>query len=392
LTAPLYKSPANRERRTKVMKDRLFRLTTACAAAMGLMAAMEARAQVTVAAGYTPPDDTPKIIVGITLFANYSYQDAPKVADGSPQKNSINPNSFDVTRAYINVTGSLSHWFSFRITPDIARETGSGSSLSGSQTFRIKYGYGQVNFDDFAPKGSWARIGLQQTPWIDYMEGIYRYRFQGAIFTDVEGFLTSSDYGASAHFNFPENYGDVHVGVYNGDGYSSTNDQRSVNNQKAVQIRASLRPAPGVDIVKGLRLTGYYDSDHNFADAKRERIIGNLTFEHPYVNAGVEYLDAKDQTTATATELARDGFSVWVTPRTPIGIEALLRYDELNTNKDLSPKPKKKRAVYGIAYWPPLHGGKTVALLVDYSEVKFSNTTPDPGKTKIYALHTLFNF
>jgi hypothetical protein len=29
---------------------------------------------------------------------------------------------------------------------------------------------------------------------------------------------------------------------------------------------------------------------------------------------------------------------------------------------------------------------------VDYSEVKFDNTTPDPGKAKIYALHTLFNF
>ena len=135
------------------MKDRPLRFTTACAAAMALMVAMEARAQVTVAAGYTPPDDTPKINIGITLFANYSYQDSPKVADGSPQKNSINPNSFDVNRAYINVTGSLSHWFSFRITPDISRETGTGSSLAGSQTFRIKYGYGQVNFDDFPPRG-----------------------------------------------------------------------------------------------------------------------------------------------------------------------------------------------------------------------------------------------
>jgi hypothetical protein len=372
------------------MKDRFFRFMTAFAAAAGLLAATEVRAQITVASGYTPPDDTPKINVGITLFANYSYQDTPTVTDGN--KVVIHSNSFDVNRAYVNVTGNFSHWFSFRITSDIARETGSGSSLSGSQTFRIKYGYGQVNFDDFAPKGSWLRLGLQQTPWIDYDEGIYRYRFQGPTFTDVEGFLTSSDYGASTHLNFPENYGDVHVGVYNGDGYSSTNDQRGINNEKAVQIRASLRPAPSVAVLKGLRLTGYYDTDHYFADAKRERWLGNVTFEHPYVNAGVEYLDAKDQTTPTATELDRNGFSAWVTPRTPIGIEALLRYDELNTNKNLSPKPKKKRTVVGIAYWPPLQGGKTVAFMVDYSEVKFENVTPDPGKTKVYALHTLFNF
>ncbi len=372
------------------MKDRFFRFTTACAAAAGLMVALEARAQVTVAAGYTPPDDTPKINIGVTIFANYSYQDSPTVKDGSTAV--VHSNSFDVNRTYINVTGNLSHWFSFRITPDITRETGSGSSLSGSQTFRVKYGYGQVNFDDFAPKGSWLRLGLQQTPWIDYDEGIYRYRFQGPTFSDVEGFLPSSDYGVSTHLNFPENYGDVHVGVYNGDGYTSTNDQRGVNNQKSVQIRASLRPAPSVPVVKGLRLSGYYDTDHYFADAKKERFIGQVTFEHPYVHAGFEYLDAKDQTTPTAAELDRNGFSVWATPRTPFGIEGLLRYDELNTNKNLSPKPRKKRTVIGLAYWPPLHGGKTVAFLADYSEVKFDNVTPDPGKTKIYALHTLFNF
>ena len=372
------------------MKDRLIRFTTACAAAAGLMIATEVRAQVTPAAGYTPPDDTPKINVGITIFADYSYQDTPSVVDGD--KNTIHKGSFNLSRAYINVTGSLSHWFSFRITPDIKAETGTATSLAGNQTFRIKYGYGQVNFDDFAPKGSWFRFGLQQTPWIDFAEGVYRYRFQGATFSDTEGFLTSSDYGASAHFNFPGNYGDVHAGVYNGDGYQSLNDQNGVNNEKAFQIRATIRPAPGVAVARGLRLTGYYDSDHYFSDAKRERAIGAVTFEHPYVNVGAEYLDAKDQTSVTKAVLHKDGYSVWVTPRTPIGIEGLFRYDDLNQNKDVSPSPRKKRTVLGVAYWPPLEGGKTIAFMVDYSEVKFDNVKPDPGKTKIYALHTLFNF
>jgi hypothetical protein len=372
------------------MKDRLFRLSTALAAAAGLIVATELRAQVTVAEGYTPPDDTPKINLGITLFADWTYQETPTVVDGA--KDTIHKNSFNLTRAYINVTGNLSHWFAFRITPDIKAENNAASSLAGNQVVRLKYGYGQVNFDDFATRGSWFRFGLQQTPWIDYAESIYRYRFQGAIFSDVEGFLTSSDYGASFRFAFPDNYGDVHAGFYNGDGYQSQNDQNGVNNEKAFQVRASFRPFPGVSEVKGLRLAGYYDSDHYFSDAKRERFIGNVTFEHPYVNAGFEWLDAKDQTSPTATELHRDGFSVWATPRTPIGIEGLFRYDELSTNKDNSANPKKKRLVAGLAYWPPLQGGKTVSFMFDYSEVKFSNTTPDPGKTKIYALHTLFNF
>ncbi len=372
------------------MERTLAGFAIALATAAGFLFAGDARAQVTPAAGYTPPDNTPRINVGITLFADFTYQDAPAVVDAAGK--TIHRDSFNLSRGYINVTGNLSHWFSFRITPDIRAETGSGSSLSGSQTFRIKYGYGQVNFDDFAPKGSWLRLGLQQTPWIDYEEGIYRYRFQGAIFTDTEGFLTSSDYGASAHFNFPGNYGDVHAGVYNGEGYSSLSDQNGVNNQKSLQIRASLRPAPMVPVARGIRLTGYYDSDHYFADARRERTIGSVTFEHPYVNFGGEYLDAKDQTTPTSSVLHRDGWSAWVTPRTPIGIEGLFRYDDLNQNKDVSPSPRKKRAIVGIAYWPALQGGKTVAFLVDYSEVRFDNVTPDPGKTKIYALHTLFNF
>jgi hypothetical protein len=372
------------------MKDRWIRLTTACAAAAGLMLAMEVRAQVTPAAGYTPPDDTPKINVGITLFADYSYQDTPTVVDGD--KNTIHKNAFNLTRAYINVTGSLSHWFSFRITPDIKAETNSASNLNGNQVVRLKYGYGQVNFDDFAPRGSWFRFGLQQTPWIDYIESVYRYRFFLATISDVEGFLISSDYGATARYVFPGNYGDIHAGVYNGDGYQSQIDQSGVSDQRGFQVRASFRPAPAVPIFRGFRVAGFYDADNYFADAKRQRFLGSATFEHPYVNAGFEYLDAKDRTSATKTELRRDGYSVWVMPRTPIGIEGFFRYDLINQNKDISPKPKKKRTAVGIAYWPPLEGGKTIAFMADYSEVKFDHVTPDPGKTKIYALHMLFNF
>src|SRR5262249_25453522 len=299
LTAPIYKSRAKRREDDTDMKHGLIRFTTACAAAAGMMVAAELRAQVTVAAGYTPPDDTPKINVGVTIFANYSYQHEPTVKDNSPQQNVIPQSSFDVTRAYINVTGSLSHWFSFRITPDIARETGTGSSLAGSQTFRLKYAYGQVNFDDFMPRGTWLRIGAQQTPYIDFYEGVYRYRFQGTIFVDREGFLTSSDYAVSSRVAFPDNYGDIHLGYYNGDGYSSTNDQRGLNNQKAFQVRGTLRPLPGLAIWRGIRLTGFYDTDHYYPDAKRERFVGAFTFEHPWVNAGFEWLDAHDRTTVT---------------------------------------------------------------------------------------------
>ena len=375
-----------------MQKHRLRDLAAVCAAAFVLGAAAEAHAQITTAQGYTPPDDTPKINIGAVIFANYTYQDEPTVTDASPQKNTIHVSSFDITRAYINVTGSLSHWFAFRITPDIAKETGAGSSLSGSQTFRMKYAYGQVNFEDFA-HGSWFRFGLQQTPYIDFMEGIYRYRFQNPIFVDREGFMTSSDYGASVRYAFPMNFGDVHIGYYNGDGYSSTNDQRGVNDQKAFQVRGTLRPAPDVPVLKGLRLTGFYDGDNYFRDSKKERFVGALTFEHPYVNFGAEWLSAKDQAGGAAVaDLRREGYSIWVTPRTTFGLEGLFRWDDLDQNKDADPKPHKQRQVYGIAYWPPLQGGKSVAFLLDYDIIKLKRVSPAVADAKTFGVHTLWAF
>jgi len=54
-------------------------------------------AQATPAASLTPPDDTPSIKLGVTLYTDYTYQDSPQIenADG----NTINPNQFNVTRA-----------------------------------------------------------------------------------------------------------------------------------------------------------------------------------------------------------------------------------------------------------------------------------------------------
>jgi hypothetical protein len=381
------------------MKHRLRNLLIACAAAGLLAASRDARGQVTPAEGYTPPDDTPKVNVGGTIFADYTYQDVPTATDADGGV--IHPNSFNLSRAYINVTGQISHWVSFRITPDITRQTVSGTGVTlntnNSLVFRLKYAYGQINFDDFTTHGSWLRIGTQQTPYVDFEEGVYRYRFQGTIFVDREGFLSSSDFGASMHWNIPMNYGDVQVGVYNGETYTGA----EVNNQKAFQARVTIRPVPGLPIVRGLRITGFYDGDHYETDAERKRAVAMLSFESPWVNAGFDYLDAKDRTSRLKTfSTHATGWSAWVTPRTPIGVEALLRYDELKPNKDnntIDPSGKKKRFIGGLAYWFPVtKAGIAAALLADYENVKYENFAPTSANNKPeekrYALHTLFNF
>lgn len=353
----------------------------------GVLASAAALAQVTPAEGYTPPNDDPSVKIGGTIFLDYTYQDAPEVRDADG--NLVHSNSFNVGRAYVNVTGQLHHLLSFRITPDITRETGSGSSLAGSYTVRLKYTYAQFNMDDWLPKGTWMRFGLQQTPYVDFNEGVYRYRFQGAIFVDREGFLTSSDLGLSGRLAFPSNYGDIHLGVYNGEGYTRS----EANDQKAFQVRATIRPAPAMPMLRGLRLTGFYDADHYVRDAKRQRAVAFLSFEHPLVNLGAEYIDAKDQTLTTVREIHAQGWSAWVTPRTPIGIEGLFRYDELKPDKEQDDRRKKKRAIAGVSYWFTMFKpGVTAALLADYENVKYDRFSPARATEKRYALHMLLNF
>ena len=350
-----------------------------------LFLAGRALAQVTPAAGHTAPDDTPKFNVGATIFGDYTYQDSPKIQD--VDKNNVNLSSFNITRAYINISGSLNHYLAFRITPDVARETGSGSSIAGSQEFRIKYAYAQLNLDDWTTHGSWLRGGVQQTPFVDYTEGIYRYRFQGTIFSEREGFLSSADAGFSGHYNFPGNHGDLHAGIYNGENYNKA----ETNNQKAFQIRGTVRPMPLGGMLRGLRLTGFLDADHYAEGDKRSRAIAQITFESNTVNAGFELMQTKDRPSRAVSEVEGKGWSVWATPKLTKGWELLLRHDDFKPNKSLSSQ-KRKRNIAGVAYWLPGLTRVTSAVLLDYDSLEPTRLTPSVPRATNYEVRMLINF
>jgi len=380
---------------------------------LGLMTSATAFAQITPAAGFTPPDDTPSIKVGMTLYPAFTYQANPTVTDGDG--NAVNRNAFDVLRAYINLTGNISHIVSYRVTPDITRQSGllalgTGSSVSSdSLVFRIKYAFAQFNLDDWMPKGSWVRLGIQQTPWVDFEEGIYRYRFQGTVFAEripLPTTMTSSDAGVSFHYSLPSNYGDIHVGYYNGENYQKV----ETNDQKGLELRGTLRPfATMAPVLRGLRAHVVYYDDHYNSGDERRRVMGNVTFEHQYVNAGFDYLSAKDQTLAIATNASSNGYSLWATPRLAksdgSSWEALLRYDHFTPNTagtlapaSTSPVPgvitlgdqHQNRMIVGGAYWFPHQGSVSTAILFDWDAQQFNNLTTAP--VRLFGIHGLLNF
>lgn len=344
-------------------------------------------AQVTPAAAITPPDDTPSIRVGATLFTDYTYTLNPQTTDADG--NLINANAFNVARAYLNITGNISHIVAFRITPDVARETSATSSLSGSLEFRIKYAYLQTNLDDWLWKGSYARFGIQQTPWLDFIEGIYRYRFQGAMFAEREGYFASADAGAAFHTNLPKNYGDIQVGVFNGENYQKA----EANDQKAIMVRGTVRPfATGDPMLRGLRATLFYDGDNYIRNAERTRFIGSLTYEHPSLTLGLEYLKAHDQVSVKVgtPDVESSGFSVWAIPKSPSGWEGLLRFDHLTPNASVN--GARNRTIAGIAYWFPHQGAVTSALMLDYDGQTFDSfATAQPAQKRL-AVHALISF
>jgi hypothetical protein len=359
------------------MMNRVF----AAAVVAGLAAATPCSGQVAPAA----PADTPSIRVGVTIFADYTIQQQPKIHDAD--NNEVTLNSFNITRSYVNVLGNITRNISFRLTPDITRETGIGSALNGSYTFRLKYAYAEWNLADRISAGSFARFGMQPTPWVEFIDAVYRYRFQGATFEDREGFLPSSDTGAAFHYNLPGQYGDIQAAVFNGE----TFQRAEVNDQKSVQLRGTLRPAPGRGAAHGLRLTGFYDKDAYVKNADRRRAIVGITFEHPHVHAALTYLDAKDQTSATRAAINARAWSAWITPRTARGWEGLLRFDHQEPNTAIAGQ-KKDRLVVGGAYWFPHQGNVATALLLDLDQVKYEGFSPVRPTERRIGVHALVLF
>jgi hypothetical protein len=353
-----------------------------------VLLATPAAAQATPPAA-SAPTDAPSIKVGTTIFADYTVTERPTAVD--VDGNDVTSNAFNIGRAYVNVTGNISPHVAFRVTPDIVRETGSGSSLNGSYVLRLKYAYGQVSLDQWMPRGSFARFGMQQTPWIDFIDSVYRYRFQGATLEDREGILSSSDLGASFRYVFGGNYGDLHGGFYNGENYNKP----EANDQKAFMVRATLRPLQAHSVLRGLRVTGFYNHDAYVKDSEKRRAIGAVTFEHPNLNAGATYVSTVDRTRAANPRLEGHGFSVFATPRTAKGHgwEGLLRYDRLFQDQATSAvEGRRGRAIAGIAYWLPTKGSVSAAILFDVEHVDHENYMPARPDERRWTIHTLINF
>ncbi|MBK5257663.1 MAG: hypothetical protein JJE39_16690, partial [Vicinamibacteria bacterium] len=152
---------------------------------------------------------------------------------------------------------------------------------------------------------------------------------------------------------------------------------------------ATLRPAPNRPVFKGLRLTAFLDADRYIKSAPRNRFVTSAVFEHPRVNLGVNYITATDQTSVRAPRVDSGGYSAWIQPRTKMGLEGVLRFDNVNPNKLRD--ARKKRSLMGVSYWLKTQGSAQVALFASIEKVNYDALLARANERRL-AMSFLFTY
>lgn len=307
----------------------------------------------------------PSVTVGVLSYLQYDVELEHR--DGF--------NAFDVTRGYVNIVADVARNVRFRVTPDVRRIT--DGSLSGSLAFRLKYGYAE--FDNVLGDKSWIRLGLHQTPWLDFEESIDRYRVQGPMFAEREGIIPgSADFGAGYLALLPAGYGEINVGVYNGEGYATA----EANKFKSFQGRATVRPFPAAPLARGLRISGFYDHGAYAADHPRRHGIVMASVEHPHFVGTAQWLTGTERPLTRMADAHPRGASAFAEVRQGLeGWAVLARVDRFDPDHG-TPDNSDRRLIAGVAYWLTWSKSR-IGFLLNDEDVRYDAGRNRPDENRL---------
>ena len=299
---------------------KMSRCKTAVAAAVAGGIAISASATTQLRAQAQPNPNAasaaPSVRVTSTMFLNYLVSMSDTIARS---------NNFDVARAYINVLGRFDDGVSTRVTADVYRPA------DGTLTYRLKYAYVAWN-----PKsGPYAiKFGMINTPWIEWEETLWDYRFQGGVAFDRAGYLTSSDLGAGVDGSFRGERFNFQATIVNGEGYNRPGGDEG----KDVQARASLRLMSTDDSgrVGGLRVSAYGQYGKRTAGGPRNRAVGMVSYRSRALTIAAEAAAVKDRLASGSNADGRvySAFGVAHIGTTPWSVIA--RADHVDPNRNES--------------------------------------------------------
>jgi hypothetical protein len=348
-----------------------------------------------------------KLQIGATVYADWgiypetgfgpAFLDTPHTYPG-PGNDGYN--AFNLNRTYVNFLYSPADWITFRVTPDIYRDTG-----TGNLNFRLKYGYGEFhNIFSGAIKDDNIRFGQQPNPIVDWEEALYGYRFVSLV---PWNFISLSSTTTGVSLNGPikgsngKQYLDYQVGVFNNANFHQIENAEN----KTVMARASLYPMGASSRFDGLGLTGFIDygynnkipsspsfpvvraaalahymSPHNGAqvafeyDFGRNAMTAGNLFGGSGVPAGTRFVGTNDLANAIlgmqdAKQQGYDVFGHVNLGTSKWALFGLYQYWQPNTNVPDNPLDFH-RVVAGISYT----FNKNVRLAVDSQDVLYKNS------------------
>jgi len=242
---------------------------------------------------------------------------------------------------------------------------------------------------------------MHDLPWVPFEERTWTYRFQGPVFVDREGYLSSTDLGIGASFVARNRMVEGHLSIVNGETWS----QPEVSRNKDVHARLGVRPFVGRGALAGLAVnmfgsTGAYDTT---AAQTRSRLIAQLAFEHRFGALAVEYFRAKDPpgrmvarqpslSSSTDAEVTAGGYSAfgWVDLAAfgrARGVRLMGRVEHLDPDTHLASNGHT-RTIVGVGY----RANEFVQVLLDGEFVSYeANAAVSRNESRLF-LHGSVGF
>jgi len=288
------------------------------------------------AAAAPPTAPAPIVTFGVVSFLQYDAE----------LHESNGYNAFDVTRGYLNIQARLTDRVRVRFTPDVRPTT--DASLNQNLALRLEY----ASLDAKVTDSVSVMFGLHEMPWLTFEESVNRYRVLGPFFAERMGLIPGpTDLGASVKATSGRT--EVHVGVYNGEGYG----RAEIDKYKSIDGRVTLRPFAVDSAAGNVSISGFYQYGWYAKDRPRNVAIVMGSYEVPHVVATAQYLSATDNP-FVARDVQRRGLSFFGEGRQGptgwAGVGGLDLFDPDASNDSDS----RRRYVFGGAHWSQVGRGR----------------------------------
>jgi hypothetical protein len=220
--------------------------------------------------------------------------------------------------------------------------------LNQNLALRLEY----ASLDAKVSDGVSIMFGLHEMPWLTFEESVNRYRVLGPFFAERMGLIPGpTDLGASVKATSGRT--EVHVGVYNGEGYG----RAEIDKYKSIDGRVTLRPFAVDSAAGNVSISGFYQYGWYAKDRPRNVAIVMGSYEVPHLVATAQYLSATDNP-FVARDVQRRGLSFFGEGREGLtgwaGVGGVDFFDPDANNESDS----RRRLVFGGAHWSQVGRGR----------------------------------